>query len=256
MILGPDRLEEWNKGGYSRRTPFTTERQDDPQIPVKPMTNQVFDRLMQLEDAYAAPYRLMLEQWGTFSSIILFPLVGHFSLQTRRPAQTFTAAVEALTHTGGIKFSGYIHDGWRQHFGPIRELCHWASMSVAGSRLTSGWDVVRRGALSDHLIFRHFLALYDRAGPDAAQQLDFFFAVPGDPEARSYLRTSFVPPLVLFHDGRWAEQAPIFDLVDLTDTTNLLSPSQLADIAVDLNMRFRKLRRNQLMENFGNVTTG
>ncbi len=255
MILGPDRLEEWNTGGYSHRTPFTTERQDDPQKPVKPMTNQLFDRLMQLEDAYAAPFRLMLEQWGTNNSIMLFPLVGHFSMQTPKPAQTFAAATEALTRTGGIEFSGSIHDGWRHYYAPIRELCHQVSMNVTGSLLTSGWDVVQRGALGDHPLFRHFLALYDRAVPDAAQQLDLFFAVPGDPEARGYLRSFFVPPLVLFHDGRWAERAPVFDLVDLTDTDNLLSPSQLADTALDLNFRFRKMRRNQLMEKFGGVTT-
>ena len=254
MILGPHRLEEWNTGKQSHRTPFTTERHDDPEQPVKPMTNQLFDRLMQLEDAYAAPYRLMLEQWDTNNSIMLFPLVGHFSLQTPKPAQTFAAAVEALDSAGGVEFGGSIHDGWRQHYAPIRDLCHQVSMNVSGSLLTSGWDVVRRGDLGGHPVFRHFLALYDRAGPGAAQELDFFFAVPGDPDARGHLRTSFIPPLVLFHDGRWAERALVFDLVDLTGTAHLLGPSELADSAADLNLRFRKMRRDRLLEMFAGNT--
>jgi hypothetical protein len=57
------------------------------------VTSENFDYLMQLEDWYAAPYRAVLQKVGSAWAAALFPLIGHFSLQSPSPVEVFATAL-------------------------------------------------------------------------------------------------------------------------------------------------------------------
>lgn len=67
-----------------------------------------FDYLMQLEDWYAEPYRLALQTLSSQHAVILFPLVGHFALQSRSPIDVFVDTISFLLEGGRREWSSIL----------------------------------------------------------------------------------------------------------------------------------------------------
>ena len=170
----------------------------------KAYTGEAFDLLMQLEDDYASPYRLMLKHVGSKSSVILFPLVAYFSLQTRDPVRVFVDATNQLAVTLNLNTERErsIHRLWRHVFPVVAQACTQSSTHLGIGPPTHGWVVMNRMAKEGHPIYGHYFQLLTLAR-EFWGSLDFNFALPGDPQCRMSLAGFFLPPVTLFRDGRW-----------------------------------------------------
>jgi hypothetical protein len=126
---------------------------------IKRYTSLAFDVFMALGDSYSVPY-LLQEKVGTKATVLLFPIVAHFSLQTRNPTYTYHTAIDGIMNAGIKLPEGTldIHEGWRNVFGL---LVDWCAALSKGSFLTPGWDVIRRSSLREHPVFGHYLQVFD-----------------------------------------------------------------------------------------------
>ncbi len=237
-IVGPLRLFQERRGMV-------------PDLEVSGYTNAVFDSLMLEEDAYAEPYRLALKRWGSNSAVILFPLVGHFALQTPKPVEVFAEVIDRAVDLFRLEERRFsIHEVWREVFVDVYRLCCEACFSICELvALTPGWDVIRKSVLADHPVFGHYLALLAAVLPDWQERAHFYFALPGDPEARARLASTFRAPVTLLHGGRWTGETGVTKLLSLRDwppdsiMARLLPPDVLADTATDIFERGKKLRQ-------------
>ena len=170
----------------------------------RPYTLAQFDRVMTMEDNWAAPYRWAIRQWGSSVSVLAFPLLAFFALQTRCPIEVFMSAGDAL-HTHLYPFQGSIHTNWPLIYKPVKEQCQIECMRLTGSLLTPGWDVIQRNRLGRSAVWGRYkvlLKLLRQVGPDP-DEMEREFALPGEPKHRESLLNSFVPAVTLFRNGRW-----------------------------------------------------
>jgi hypothetical protein len=226
---------------------------DLPGSEAKAYTGEQFDNLMLLEDAYAAPYRLSLERWGSLKSVLLFPLVGYFSLQTPAPVEVFCSVMKS-NEIDRINFNEYrdIHIGWRSLFEDIRNLCKLSAMFVGQvGAFTPGWDVIKRSPLNIHPVYCHYLQTILTL---QNKNTDFYFACPGDPECRAYLVSYFLPPLTILANDRWiGESSSLKKAIELPANLGegLLEAEMLANKSQDIHTRSRKMRQAQKLASLG-----
>jgi hypothetical protein len=178
----------------------------------RPYTDKAFDLLMTLEPSYAEPYRLMLSRFTSLESVIFFPLLGYFALQTPRPAQVFTALLHAVAdsplrstlHREATDTRHDIHALWRAAYGPLWQLALDVAVSTGRGGLTPGWQVLA-GRAGKRPILRHYVALLGWVRSLHGELgLDFALAVPGDPEGRRLLASFFLPAATVFDDGSYS----------------------------------------------------
>jgi hypothetical protein len=216
---------------------------------------------MTIEDSYAEPYRRAIKLWGSEASVLLFPIVGYFALQTRRPADVFLQVANELGEPAQ-QLAGNIHGNWRKIFSEVRQVCERACMHFTGSLLTPGWDVIRRSTLRDSPVWQSYLQQLDVAmrilgGRDA---LDQHFALPGDPEYRGVLISAFLPAVTLFRDGRWAGASELLQNFasaasashdgEPEKSRDVLSSGGIADTAEGVLMDYRSMRQRALLANY------
>src|SRR5262245_51386885 len=131
------------------------------QAPSLLLSDIEFDFLMQLEDWYAKPYRLLLRHFTSRQAVLLFPLVGHFALQSATPVAVFRRSIERLysdahlfaqlgTLTGELFMlpvgpwdSLSMALPWLAAAPRVQFICEEAAKEVTdGSGLEPGWDVI------------------------------------------------------------------------------------------------------------------
>lgn len=252
-ILGPERLLQ------ERGDPMARVGND-----FRPYSAEEFDRVMTIEDSYAAPYRWALDHWGTSASVLLFPIAGHFAMQTRRPVDVFVRVGENL-RVQAQQMHGSIHENWRTVFPQVRQACEHASLNLTGASLTPGWDVIGRSGLRKTPIWHHYLKLLNGASilSGGTEQLDFFFSLPGDPECRGNLISVFLPTVTLFRNGRWfGESSFVRSIQETRERTStgdntlrvadgLSSPRSLADSAEAIVRDYRAMRQWITLRRYG-----
>lgn len=188
--------------------------------PIAPYLGAQFDLAMTEDDAYAEPYRWILKQVGSNASVLLFPLIGNFALNSQRPIEVFLQSVEqCLPFVKDL--SGSIHVNWRGIFDQVYRRVNDVSRSVCGTPLKSGWEVIDQSSGIAGSIWEHFLRLLIVAnvqwrtedGMRGARALQFSFATPGDPTSRKFLTSIAVPPLTLFGTGQWVQASSLHKLL-------------------------------------------
>ena len=227
----------------------------------RPYQAAEFDRLMTIEDAYAAPYRWALDQWGSNASVLLFPLAGHFAMQTQRPVSVFLKAGESL-RTQLQQMQGSIHKNWPAVFPQVRQVCEEANFNLTKGMLTPGWDVIHRSELRKVPIWSHYLELLRESSKrlSGMRELDYCFSLPGDPSSRGILTSVFLPALTLFQNGRWFGQSSFLKSTQEAhgreapmDTTSggLSSPRDLADLSESVVRDYRAMRKWITLRRYG-----
>ena len=219
-------------------------------------TSVQFDEWMLQEDNYAEPYRRLLKLGGSKWAASLFPIVGHFALQTRNPPRSFIRALNLLTKLPLPATDKYISDTWRSIFASVANTCAKAAFLDGFNSLTPGADVIKVMAKEGHPVYGHYLALLAMAN-DVDCPIDLVLALPGDPELRARLAAFFLPPVVTFDDGRWTPNAPAVKMAGLAETMGfsdappgLLEQPQLADTADDLYRRHMAMQKDGLLKKY------
>jgi len=217
-----------------------------------------FDLLMGVEDHYAAPYRVGLERWGSPASVILFPLVGYFALQSPIPVLVFADAVDQLA--GALELdkepSFVIHDVWPQVFEVVAATCAESCQRVCqGAHLVTGRSIIAQSPLADHPVYAHYLALLNAAAetwkPTIPSGLEYCFALPGDPNSRQRLANAFRPPVTRFYDGYWTGETMLsFSARVLGGVAEVQTDTDLAEMADDIDRRFRAMREAGLVARY------
>lgn len=256
-ILGPVKLLEQNEKTkeFLRFLPQARQYLMREVNGVREYSSFAFDLLMRAEDSYAEPYRFALEQWGTNDSVILFPIVGYFALQSPRPVQVFADAIEHVRrslHLDRMR-NLLIHDVWPEVFSRVRDVCSEScSQLCGGQKLEAGWDFMQRSMLADNPVYSHFLELLRSTarhwGPEIPNSINYCFALPGDPDNRERLAHSFRPPVTIFHDGRWTGETTLtFAARVFGSVEKVLDENVLGDYSEDIHNRFRKLRQAEII---------
>ena len=184
-------------------------------------SDAAFDFLMQIEaeafrDTYALPYRKLREILGQ-DTLIAFPILGYFALQSPDPVKVFASTAEKA---GPILAPGRsearkkgvarnFHIVWREIFPALKQVCASCCETECGVALDPGWKVIAGSALQDNGLYRHYSQLVRLAfGLRREEFWEFCFALPGDLEARGFLVDAFRPPLTRFRNGRWTVETP------------------------------------------------
>jgi hypothetical protein len=139
-----------------------------------------------------------------------------------------------------------IHEAWRQHFGRLAQHVIQISSQV-GSPIALPHSVLptlymRPKKARNNLLFIHYgkiISLLDNVS--STQELDFIFALPGDPENRGYLIGQFLPPLVHFIDGRWTMQSLLQKQMEESNK-EWINHERLANSAQDVYRRYGKFQ--------------
>lgn len=223
------------------------------------MTGDFFDFLMlEIEDTYAEPYNFCLKQWGTRATVVLFPIIGYFSLQTPSPVEVFADAINSLLKTAFLKFLNRyedvtIHYLWRRYYTWIKDECYDASLRICNKRPKSSFEVIRESELADHPVFKYYLYLLklvkSSIGWDS-WEIDYNFSLPGEPYCRSKLGKLFRPPVTIFYNGRWTGKSLLNFAPNLQnqgipfpelEIEKIQDPEILANSAEEITKRYLKM---------------
>lgn len=209
----------------------------------KAYSSAAYDLLMQAEDYYAEPYRLALKKWGSKKSVIMFPLVTYFALQTPSPIEVFADAIEYLLDATSINDSAEksIHKLWRSLIPQIQDVCNESSLRICGVNLTPGWDVIDRSELKDHQIYSHYLKIIKIFSNIWGSQITLYFALPGDSQCRLKLGSVFRPPVTSFYNGRWVGEIGNSMILEMVPTIKLTDTNTLANNADKITERYLEM---------------
>ena len=205
------------------------------------MTSQVYDMLMQVEDTYAEPYRFSLKKWGSKNSVIMFPTIAYFALQTPSPVEVFASTIDALNDIIMLDEieENNIHKLWQIYFEKIHNTCNNSSIEVCGATLTPGWEIINRSELKNNPIYSHYSKLVEYLYPIWGHEINLFFALPGDPVFRKKMSSAFRPPVTILYNGRWTGRSGIAMIGELMG--DLIDSENLADIAQEITQRYLKM---------------
>lgn len=249
-IVGVKNLLKWGASKQLLKKPFPTERIKNIDSKLTPTTSEDFDLLIENNESYTLPYKLTIEKLGTHNSVIVFPIVAHFSLQSRNPALVFAEIINILKNSN-LDYGGNIHDGWNKYFGMIKKISSEVAFKTTGSLLTTGFDVISRSKLKENPLYLHFSELLSEFYSTHGEKTEFYFALPGDPKSRSYLLGALQPPLVLFLDGYWERnQTLLEEYLESLKTPNILQPKDLAEVSLGINKRYRKYLRWKTIQRY------
>jgi hypothetical protein len=208
-------------------------------------TSEAFDLFMQEgKDAelYAAPYRWMLDQCDGHSAFtnIAFPILVFHAFGSPHPVGLLQKSLERalkseLIWQGVTGRSRNINLDWLNNWAVfIGEAIEPARRDLSMPNFTAGWDVIARGPLGTHPVYRPYLvriralfrlASLGKAEPPKERSLQAvyayavadlptrdpvcIFAFPGQPEYRLTLG-EYVPPARVRFDGftLHAERSP------------------------------------------------
>lgn len=202
-------------------------------------TNHAFDFVMQHGpdcQRYARPYRWLLDrvEGASAFAVLIFPLCVHAAMGTPDPVRVFCAAVHAAWQHPVIRSlvgqrSGSIHADWLMLWPPMQRLVLGPACLQAGvMAYTPGLDVIARGPLAQHPVYRDCLARAHFQGwlklmrppaeagvvgealwQAACEQPLILFALPGEPYYRRALADNLPPPLACFANMQVAAARPV-----------------------------------------------
>lgn len=199
-------------------------------------TSVVFDYFMQHgSDAqfYAAPYRWMLEQAGGNSALtnILFPTLTFHAFGSRDPVAVITRSFKRAIRSDAVRASvearsGSINLDWLSSWDvALHEAVEPTLHELRMPLFTAGWDVLGRGPLGRHPVYRPYhsriqllfaMAVLSQERDERPKEGDWLsaykfviadlprrdprviFAFPGQPEYRQLLGYWAPPPRVKF----------------------------------------------------------
>lgn len=170
-------------------------------------TGAGFDFAMLVEARYSAPYQFILSQFGSRVSAVLFPLVSHFALQTRRPQSMYAALIDRLAEESfgaSLSSESDIHTLWRKAYPDIAAVAYQLAPIAAATAITPGWQLWPAWK-SHSKLARHYAALIKLAYQIHGSGLDLALALPGDPEFRPILASYLLPAVTVFDDGTACE---------------------------------------------------
>jgi hypothetical protein len=190
---------------------------------------------------YSGPYRWLLDQLDGASgyAALVFPIIAHAAFGSPRPVVVFCECVKRARNATFFKrTTRCINLDWLVYWGTVQdELVAPVLRSLQLPAFTSGFDVITRGSLATHPIFREyrakwvingFLQMY-RPLPDpeigflqgeaealvSVAQRDpwVVFGLPGQPFYRGALGRLVPPPTVRFANFTWHAQRPIMQVM-------------------------------------------
>lgn len=211
-------------------------------------TNNAFDFVMQHGpdcQRYAEPYRWLLErvQGASAFAVIMFPLCAHAAMGTPNPVRVFCTAIDLAFGNPMLRGlmdrrTGSIHSDWMMFWPALtRSVFGMASMQADVMQFTSGFDVIERGSLRHHPVYRDYLDKAQFRGwfrmhepvPTSAHPLAvqhatdlkeaalenpfILFALPGEPVYRRALAETVAPPLARFANFEVASSRPVLGKV-------------------------------------------
>jgi hypothetical protein len=191
-----------------------TGRPPSPSRPVPPspftgapgFTLATFHEAMVSDAQYARPYLLMLDHLGVWTPL-LFPLVGHFALQTEKPIPVLLRAAHELSRTSMPFPRGPIGPSQVSLIDVVEDACQRAAAALGLPPLVDGEQVMKTSSLSENPLFRHFRTLFAAAksafGPDSVKNA---LALPG--WGRSLLG-HLRPAVTNLSGGRWTAGSPL-----------------------------------------------
>lgn len=211
-------------------------------------THHAFDFVMQHGpdcQSYAEPYRWLLKrvQGASAFAVIMFPLCAHAAMGTPDPVRVFCATIDLALDNPMVSWlmnrrSGSIHSDWMMFWPPLtRNVFGPASVKAGVMQFTSGFDVIHRGSLQHHPVYREYLDKAHFRGwfkmhqpvptsshPLAVQHASdlkqaalenplILFALPGEPVYRRALAETVAPPLIRFANFEVATLRPVLGKV-------------------------------------------
>jgi hypothetical protein len=197
-------------------------------------TNVAFDTVMREGpycESYAEPYRWMLDRTGGHSAFVavVFPALCHNAFGSPQPVRAFVEAFDRAWNDDWLRGEmgerkGSVNVEWFYYWGVLAEKVFKPVADELGlPNYTSGFDVIARGALTDHPVYREYPALL---GGMMAQVMAFLaqdmdeqdpflglemkmaslgpgvvLGLPGQPSYRFLLGRHMRPPEVIFGNG-------------------------------------------------------
>ena len=249
--LGPQKILEWQglNTDYDLAKRFDLIR--SPTETISPYAAKEFDAAM-LAATYAEPYRLIHEKLKSFHAAVAFPILAYFAFQSPHPVRLYHAAVASAGNLLSSLNTRSIHDAWREVFAKLAKHAFQVGAQVE-SPIAIPHSVLptlamRSGGSTDNTILNHYgkilSILDDVSGP---HQLDFYFALPGDPESRGLLIGQLLPPVVRFVDGKWTMQSLLQQKLESNVTKGTMHHEQLANAAEDIDRRYREFQLAALL---------
>lgn len=204
-----------------------------------------FDRFMQHgRDAavYARPYRWALERAGGRSKFVnlVLPTIMFCAFGSPDPVAVFVAALDRALKSSEVDHavrnrSDSINLDWLDSYHTVIREAVTPSIQVLGMPdFTAGWDVLARGRLGEHPIYRIYLrrvqkaldhvrlfsavpsrvdsienAIHTATTAAAVRDPLVLFMFPGQPGYRSYLGWTVPPPRVRFADIVWHAEVEV-----------------------------------------------
>lgn len=220
---------------------------------------------------YAKPYRYIRDRYNPVITGTLFPLAGHFALQTDKPIDVFLELIEvAGSLLERLPPGRPIHELWKACFSVIRDLTLQRTRNLDLGQLMITGALLREGPLSGHPVYKWIFSELERSrdtlddtlfakelaetfgkAPEGVRgilALDFCLCCPGDTTNRSFLVEWLAPPCVRFRDGNHWLLTELYrrELVpDMNAFEEQLSEQrrQVAKRVIDIDNRWGGFRR-------------
>jgi hypothetical protein len=249
-------------------------------------TNHAFDFVMQHGadcQQYAQPYRWLMDRVRGHSAfaVIMFPLCAHVAMGTPDPVTVFCEAIDLAFEHPVIQLlmnhrSGSIHTDWMTFWPALVKYIFPFAMAKAGVfEFTAGFDVIQRGGLRDHPIYRDYLAkatslfgffkLYHPRStslhPQAIQHAQdlsrtalenpyIFFALPGEPVYRLALGQMLAPPAVRFRNFTCYANRSVIGMI-IAEREGRLWENTFSLIATEVEHRVARFRAAEYATSIG-----
>jgi hypothetical protein len=232
-----------------------------------------FDMAMEASaGSYAKPYQYVRERFNPVVTGTVFPLAGHFALQTEKPIDVFLKVIDAVApYLEQLPRGRAIHDLWKACYPLIRDQTLRVAHQIGIGALKLTAASIRNSPLRDHPVYRWIFFELERGRrvledtpfaselaqtfghvPDGLRgvlAIDFCLSCPGDTTNRSFLVEWLAPPCVRFPDGRSWLLTELYrrELVpEIDDAERQLSEErlQVADNVVNIQERWLAFRRS------------
>ncbi len=220
---------------------------------------------------YARPYQSLRERFNPVVTGTVFPLAGHFSLQTQRPVEVFVRTVEELApYLERLPKGQPIHVLWEVCYPLVRDTASRVWHSQGNGNLMMSGTMIVNGPLQEHPVYKWIFSELDCAsrvldGTPFAEKIakgfgglpeglagimavDYCLSCPGDTTNRSFLVEWLAPPCVCFSDKkRWllGELHRREIIPEMDETEQMLSAyrRQVAEQTVKIQDRWSAFRK-------------
>lgn len=252
---------------------YTAVKQVAAQIDPSGYPDHIFELAMSFTAGnYAKPYIHLREKTSSFVAAVLFPLAGHFALQSDQPvpffADVLNRAIPMLKDV--VQPGAKIDDVWPIWYHQIRNLAVEIHKERSDRPFYPAGVIIVNGPLNDHPIYyyvsgllvdlinelntkeeaRQYLVPGYNHEPSMRANLsvDFYTACPGIPTVRSLLISHLAPPAIRFSDGciwslRMTHLAESYPEMGEKEASRIERDLRtVADQAVELDDRWRRFR--------------